>query len=572
MKQFKDAGLHEDIIRAIGEMGFEEPTPIQQQVIPQILQSKSDLIGLAQTGTGKTAAFGLPVIHQTDATSAQTQTLILSPTRELSLQIARELKGYTKYSGKIGVVAVYGGASAESQIKELRSNAQVVVGTPGRVLDLLKRKKLNVSNIQRLILDEADEMLSMGFQDELNAILERTGQEKQVMLFSATMPGAIAGMANKYMNQPVEISVGKKNTGADNVRHTYHLIRAKDRYPALRRIVDMNPGLYGIVFCRTRRETREVAEQLMQDGYDADALHGDLSQAQREMIMKKFRMKHLRLLVATDVAARGIDVNDLTHIINYNLPDDPEVYIHRTGRTGRIGKKGEAISLIHHKEKGKMRTIEKMAGKHIQQKDVPNGRDICEKQLLHYVDKLENREVDEKKTERLLPDVISKLEGLSREELIRKVVSLEFERFFSYYDDAPDLNVSRSGDKKEKMPERGPTSRRGANEDTSPGKGSRRKRQARKNSGKVRLQNFYINKGKNQKLDKRELLRLINEQMNDRGLEIGKIDIQNNLSFFEIDARYENQVIRSFQNVTYNGSRVDVNLAKSSTGVGALSH
>lgn len=610
MKQFKDAGLHEDIIRAIGEMGFEEPTPIQQQVIPQILQSKSDLIGLAQTGTGKTAAFGLPVIHQTDATSAQTQTLILSPTRELSLQIARELKGYTKYSGGIGVVAVYGGASAETQIKELRSNAQVVVGTPGRVLDLLKRRKLNVSNIQRLILDEADEMLSMGFQDELNAILERTGQEKQVMLFSATMPGAIAGMANKYMNQPVEISVGKKNTGADNVRHTYHLIRAKDRYPALRRIVDMNPGLYGIVFCRTRRETREIAEKLMQDGYDADALHGDLSQAQREMIMKKFRMKHLRLLVATDVAARGIDVNDLTHIINYNLPDDPEVYIHRTGRTGRIGKKGEAVSLIHHKEKGKMRTIEKMAGKHIQQKDVPNGRDICEKQLLYYVDKLENREVDEKKTERLMPDVISKLEGLSREELIRKVVSLEFERFFSYYDDAPDLNVSRRDEKKDKMADRGKnqknkknkgidaatgkagkiknsphddkvnggsdlngnTSSRKTDKDTSAGKGSRRKRQARKNSGRVRLQNFYINKGKNQKLDKRELLRLINEQMNDRGLEIGKIDIQNNLSFFEIDARYENELIRSFQNVTYNGSSVDVNLAKSSTGAGALSH
>jgi len=555
MNLFKEAGLHEHILHAIGEMGFEEPTPIQKQVIPQILQSQNDLIGLAQTGTGKTAAFGLPVIQQTDAASPGTQTLILSPTRELCLQITQELKNYSKYYGKIGVVPVYGGASAEEQIRALKSNAQVVVGTPGRVLDLLKRRKLNISSISRLILDEADEMLSMGFKEELNAILEKTNPEKQVLLFSATMPRDIAHIARKYMDKPVEISVGRKNTGAENVEHSYYMVHARDRYKALRRIVDMNPNLYGIVFCRTRRETREVADKLMQDGYEADALHGDLSQAQRDMIMKKFRMNHLRLLVATDVAARGIDVNDLTHIINYNLPDDPEVYIHRTGRTGRVGKKGQAISLIHVKEQGKIRTIQKMVGKTFKQERVPDGKDICQKQLFHFIDQVENTQVDEERIREFIPGIVKKLEWLDKEELIKRFVSLEFDRFLSYYEGAPDLNVPAP--KKREASGKEDAGRQGRRK-----KGSDTSSSGKKRNSDVRFQKFFINQGKKQKMDKRELLKLINQNMHDRSLEIGKIDIQNNFSFFQVDAQYEEKLLKAFQKARFNGKKVEVNLAR----------
>lgn len=559
MNLFEEAGLQENILHAIGEMGFEEPTPIQKQVIPQILQSQNDVIGLAQTGTGKTAAFGLPVIQQTETGSSGTQTLILSPTRELCLQITQELKSYSKYVGKIGVVPVYGGASAEEQIRALKANAQVVVGTPGRVLDLLKRKKLRISGISRLILDEADEMLSMGFKEELNAILEQTNPEKQVLLFSATMPRDIAHIARKYMDQPVEISAGRKNIGAENVEHTYYMVHARDRYKALRRIVDMNPSLYGIVFCRTRRETREVAEKLMQDGYDADALHGDLSQAQRDMIMKKFRMNHLKLLIATDVAARGIDVNDLTHIINYNLPDDPEVYIHRTGRTGRVGKKGQAISLIHVKEQGKIRTIQKMVGKTFKQQPVPDGKDICRKQLFHFVDQVENTQVDEDRIRDFIPGILKKLEWLDKEELIKRFVSLEFERFLSYYEGAPDLNVPAASKKTAEKP--------GYEKKDMPGRAGRKKNAGKPSSHNrrdkdVRFQRFFINQGKKQKLDKRELLKLINQSMNDRSLEIGKIDIQNNFSFFQVDARYEEKLLMAFRKAKFNGKEVEVNLAK----------
>jgi len=565
MNLFEQAGLQENILHAIGEMGFEEPTPIQKQVIPQILQSQDDVIGLAQTGTGKTAAFGLPVIQQTDTASPGTQTLILSPTRELCLQITQELKNYSKYVGKIGVIPVYGGASAEEQIRALKANAQVVVGTPGRVLDLLKRKKLKISGISRLILDEADEMLSMGFKEELNAILEQTNPEKQVLLFSATMPRDIAHIARKYMDQPVEISVGRKNTGAENVEHTYYMVHARDRYKALRRIVDMNPSLYGIVFCRTRRETREVAEKLMQEGYDADALHGDLSQAQRDMIMKKFRLNHLKLLVATDVAARGIDVNDLTHIINYNLPDDPEVYIHRTGRTGRVGKKGQAISLIHVKEQGKIRAIQKMVGKTIKQQRVPDGKDICQKQLFHFIDQVENTQVEEERIREFIPGILKKLEWLDKEELIKRFVSLEFERFLSYYEGAQDLNVP--------VPSKKRNDKQSPGKQDAPGKGGSKKNAGKSSSRNkrdkdVRFQRFFINQGKKQNLDKRELLKLINQNMNDRSLEIGKIDIQNNFSFFQVDARYEEKLLKAFQKAKFNGKKVEVNLAKRNASAG----
>jgi ATP-dependent RNA helicase DeaD len=540
MHLFKEAGLGEDVLQAIGELGFETPTPIQEKVIPHLISSREDMIGLAQTGTGKTAAFGLPVIEQTDGNSKQTQTLILSPTRELCLQITQDLQNYSKYKGRIGVVPVYGGASAEVQIRALRSNAQVVVGTPGRVLDLLKRKKLNLSNITRLILDEADEMLSMGFKDELDAILERTGQDKQVLLFSATMPKAIARIAYKYMNRPVEISVGRKNTGASNVRHMYCVVRARDRYQALRRIIDHNPKMYGIVFCRTRQETKEVAGQLMEEGYHADALHGDLSQAQRDMIMKKFKLQHLQLLVATDVAARGIDVSDLSHIINYNLPDDPEVYIHRTGRTGRIGKKGIAISLIHMKEKNRIFAIEKMVEKDFEQVKVPDAKSIVEKQLFNYIEGVENSPVDDASMNPFLPGILKKLEWLSKEELLKRFVSLEFSRLLAYYEGATDLNVRENPHKgKKKKPD--------------PGK-------------PVRFTRIFINQGKKQKMETRELLKLINQRLNNRSVEIGKIDVQNNFSFFSIDARYAEQLMRAFQGLWFNGFPVEVNLATRKKG------
>ncbi|HKL38029.1 MAG TPA: DEAD/DEAH box helicase [Bacteroidales bacterium] len=536
MNLFKEAGLGEDVLHAIGELGFEAPTPIQEKVIPQILSSPDDLIGLAQTGTGKTAAFGLPVIEQTDVGSKATQTLILSPTRELCLQITKDLKTYARYKGKIGVVPVYGGASAETQIKELRSNAQIVVGTPGRVLDLIKRKKLNISNISRLILDEADEMLSMGFKEELDAILERASSEKQVLLFSATMARDIANIARRYMVNPVEISVGKRNTGAANVQHMYCMVHARDRYQALRRIVDMNPNLYGIVFCRTRRETREVAEQLMEEGYNADALHGDLSQAQRDAIMKKFRIKNLQLLVATDVAARGIDVDDLTHIINYNLPDDSEIYVHRTGRTGRVGKKGVAVSLIQKRDVSKIYSLEKMVGKEFQLMKVPGAHEIVKKQLFSYIDQVESTQVDEDRISQFLPEILKKMDWLDKEELLKRFVSLEFSRLLSYYDKAPDLNV-----KEAPAPDKSKKSRRDKN---------------------VRFTRFFINQGKKQKMDTRGLLKLINQNMNNRSVEIGKIDVQNNFSFFSLDARYEQEALKVFQKAKFNGSQVEVNLAK----------
>ncbi|MFM8448939.1 MAG: DEAD/DEAH box helicase, partial [Haliscomenobacter sp.] len=387
---FEDLGLNPQVLRAVQELGFETPTPIQEKAIPHLLQSKDDLVAFAQTGTGKTAAFGLPVIHQVDPHKSSVQMLALCPTRELCLQITRELTNYSKYIPGLKVVAVYGGAEISRQISELNQGPQIVVGTPGRALDLINRRKLVVDNIRWLVLDEADEMLSMGFKDELDAILATTPSTKQTLLFSATMPEEMVGIAQKYMHDPVEISAGKRNMGAENVQHHYYLVHAKDKYLALKRIADYYPNIYGIVFCRTRQETKEVADKLMEDGYNADALHGDLSQAQRDYVMQRFRLKQLQMLVATDVAARGLDVNNLSHVINYNLPDDPEVYIHRSGRTGRAGKSGISILIANMREKGKIGFIEKKIGKRFDQKPVPTGSDICEKQLFHMIDRIEN--------------------------------------------------------------------------------------------------------------------------------------------------------------------------------------
>ena len=556
MLTFEETGIGPELLKAIKELGFENPTPIQEKTIPALLKSGKDMIGLAQTGTGKTAAFGLPLIQLADTGSKKVEALILCPTRELCIQITGDLENYSKYLKGFRTTAVYGGANIQQQIRSLKDGCQLVVGTPGRVIDLIKRKVLKISNIKWLVLDEADEMLNMGFKDDLETIMSETPEEKQTLLFSATMPREIASMAEKYMHEPMEITVGKKNAGAENVDHEYYMVHARDRYPALKRIVDINPSIYGIVFCRTRMETKEVSDKLIQDGYNADALHGDLSQAQRDHVMNRFRLRHIQLLVATDVAARGLDVTDLTHIINYNLPDELDVYLHRSGRTGRASKLGTSIVIVHTRENNKIHELEKRVGKKFQRKMVPVGRDICEKQLFNLIDKMENVEVNESQITQYLPVIYKKLEWLDRENLIKHFVSIEFNRFLEYYKNAPDLNVNsnerdsgrfetrerRSGKRGEIRVPRNITDQSG-NRDTN-------------------FSRFFINMGTKDSLNPGKMIAMINEHTRQRNIEIGKIDILRNFSFFEVDSSYEKDIRNAFKNVEYNNVPVIVELSK----------
>lgn len=533
-------------MRAVQELGFETPTPIQEKAIPHLLQSKDDLVAFAQTGTGKTAAFGLPVIHQVDPHKSSVQMLALCPTRELCLQITRELTNYSKYIPGLKVVAVYGGAEISRQISELNQGPQIVVGTPGRALDLINRRKLVVDNIRWLVLDEADEMLSMGFKDELDAILATTPSTKQTLLFSATMPEEMVGIAQKYMHDPVEISAGKRNMGAENVQHHYYLVHAKDKYLALKRIADYYPNIYGIVFCRTRQETKEVADKLMEDGYNADALHGDLSQAQRDYVMQRFRLKQLQMLVATDVAARGLDVNNLSHVINYNLPDDPEVYIHRSGRTGRAGKSGISILIANMREKGKIGFIEKKIGKRFDQKPVPTGSDICEKQLFHMIDRIENIEIKDAQIEQFLPAIYKRLSWLTREDLIQRFVSIEFNHFLAYYKNAPDINVEATSKKGERA-ERGERGERGKSKF---GEGRREE--------KVSWVKIYINQGKKDNVGAKQLIELINRNTRGKSLRIGRIDLSRNFSLVEIEPQHQDSLVQALNGTEYNGVTLQV--------------
>jgi ATP-dependent RNA helicase DeaD len=533
MNTFIEMGLAPELLRAVDELGFDNPTPIQQKAIPVILNGGNDLVVLAQTGTGKTAAYGLPILQLGDTDNHHLQTLVLCPTRELCMQITKDLTRYAMYTHSVKVVPVYGGASIGDQIRAIKNGCQIVVGTPGRVLDLLGKKVLNLSGIRWMILDEADEMLNMGFKDDLDAILAETPGEKQILLFSATMPDEVAKIARKYMHSPEEVSVGKRNAGADNVSHEYFMVHARDRYPALKRIVDINPSVYGIVFCRTRVETKEVADKLMQDGYNADALHGDLSQSQRDYVMNRFRLKNLQLLVATDVAARGLDVQDLSHIINYNLPDDPEIYIHRSGRTGRAGKTGICISLIHTRESGRIKDLERLIHKTFEKKMVPGGREICETQLLNLVDKVEKTVVDEVNIKKYLPSIFEKLEWLEREELIKRFISVEFNRFLEYYKDAPDLNVTSHSKQNE-------TSQR---------------------SSTTNFARFHINLGTKQALTPSALISLINRNSHGKRIEFGKIEILRKFSFFEIDQSREKHLIMDMKNVLFDGFPVTIELS-----------
>lgn len=537
MTTFLETGLKQEILKAIDDLGFITPTPIQEQTIPVILASDGDIVALAQTGTGKTAAFGLPILHRIDENAYGVQVLVLCPTRELCMQITSDITLFSKYMKQVIPVAVYGGASIETQIKKLKKGGQIVVGTPGRVLDLIRRKVLKLGSVKWLVLDEADEMLNMGFKDDIDTILAETPEGRQTLLFSATMPREIKDIAVNYMKDPSEISVGKRNAGAENVRHEYYVVHAKDRYLALKRIVDINPSIYGIVFCRTRQETKEVADHLMQDGYNADALHGDLSQAQRDYVMNRFRLKNLQILVATDVAARGLDVNDLTHVINYNLPDELEVYVHRSGRTGRAGKSGISVSIIHTRETGKITSLEKILHKTIEHRKVPGGREICEKQLFNLIDRVEKTSVNESQIQQYLPGIYKKLDWLNREELIKHFVSVEFNRFLAYYENAPDLNVQIR--------------------EKSGGKGNRQ-------TARV-YSRFYINLGTKNGIDPPGIINLINKYTKGQRVEIGKIDLMKKFAFLEVDRRSEKDVLNAFRNVTYNDIKVVVQLSKPDT-------
>lgn len=598
MTLFNEMGLSTEIQSAIEELGYEQPTPIQEKVVPFLLESKQDMVALAQTGTGKTAAFGLPIIEQIDTAQRSIQALILSPTRELAMQIANDLKKYSKNVKNLRSAVVYGGSDIRAQISELERGVQIVVGTPGRTLDLIKRKKLKVNEIRWVVLDEADEMLSMGFKDDLDAILENSPDEKQTLLFSATMPKEIVAISKKYMKDIFEISVGKRNTGADTVEHNYYLVHAKDRYIALKRIADVNPNIYGIIFCRTRAETKEVADKLMQDGYNADALHGDLSQSQRDHVMARFRGKHLQMLVATDVAARGLDVDDLTHVINYNLPDDPEIYVHRSGRTGRAGKSGISVTLIHLREKGKLKQVERTLNKPFIKKVVPSGKEICGKQLFSLIDKVEKVEVNETQIAEFMPVIYKKLAWLEREELIKHFVSVEFNTFLKYYENAPDINVDESrandrdydrgdrrgrgdrdrsrgrddrgfrGDSRDRGRDRGDRGDRdrGRGRDDRGGRGERSDRgnfgDRDRSRGNYEFSRFFFNMGKKNGISKRTIIDLINQQNPGKSVEIGSIEVLKGFSFFEVDKKYEGEIIKSFKDATYKGERIDIDLAK----------
>jgi len=553
MSTFQELGLHDEIIEAITELGYQAPTPIQKEAIPQVLTSKTDLIALAQTGTGKTAAFGLPIINQIDVTSTKTQSIILCPTRELCLQISKDLESYSKKIKGLKITAVYGGTSIDPQIRALTKGTQVVVGTPGRVIDLIMRRKLKLQNVQWLVLDEADEMLSMGFKDDLDTILAETPQDKQTLLFSATMPSGIQKITKAYMDNPNTIEVAKRNTGNTDVEHEYYMVSARDRYLALKRLADMNPDIYGIVFCRTRRETKEVADKLMQDGYNADSLHGDLSQAQRDYVMNRFRNGMLQILVATDVAARGLDVNELTHVINYNLPDDPEVYVHRSGRTGRAGNKGKSITIIHTREMRRVRELEKMIGHKFAQQKVPTGSAICEVQLMKLIDNVKEIEVNQDQINPFMPAVMEKLGHMEKEDIIKHFVSAEFNRFLDYYKDARDLNDIKNtrSDRDE-----GRKSRRDRRDRKE--RGDRLGGQQRRSRGSGEFARFFINAGKSNRLNPQRLMGMINEHSPLDGVEIGQIDIQNNFAFFEVDKALADEVVPAFKDKDLDGLRLSV--------------
>lgn len=550
MKTFKELGVASEIGEAIQELGFEQPMPVQEEVIPLLLSETRDIIALAQTGTGKTAAFGLPIIQKIDVKDKSTQTLILCPTRELCLQISGDLNDYSKYVDGVKILPVYGGSSIDSQIRSLKRGVQIIVATPGRLIDLLNRKVVTLDAVHTVVLDEADEMLNMGFTESIDDILSRVPSSRSMLLFSATMPKEISRITKKYMEKPKEIVIGKKNEGALNVKHLYYMVSARDKYLALKRIADYYPNIYGILFCRTRRETQEIADKLIQDGYDADSLHGDLSQSQRDLVMGKFRNKNLQFLVATDVAARGIDVDDVTHVINYGLPDDVESYNHRSGRTGRAGKNGTSISIIHIKEQGKIAQLEKSLNKKFEKRTLPTGDVICEKQLFNLVDKIEKVKVNDEEIDRLLPSIFRKLDWLEKEDIIKRVVSLEFNRLLEYYQSAEEIiEPTQRSSRKERDGNKRSMDRR----DRDGGA-----RQAEK--GYTRI---FINIGKMDGANPANLMGFINDHVTGK-VKIGRIDLLKNFSFFEVPENTAPKVVSTFKGLFVEDRKLVVEVAEQS--------
>lgn len=550
MKTFEELGVSQEIRKAIEEMGYENPMPVQEEVIPYLLGNGNDVVALAQTGTGKTAAFGLPLIQKIDVKNCVPQALVLCPTRELCLQIAGDLTDYSKYITDLKILPVYGGSSIDSQIRSMKRGVHIIVATPGRLIDLMERKVARLETVRDVVMDEADEMLNMGFTDSINTILENVPKDRNTLMFSATMSPEIARIAKTYLHDAKEITIGTKNEGSKNVNHVAYIVHAKDKYLALKRVVDFYPQIYGIVFCRTRKETQEIADKLIQDGYSADSLHGELSQAQRDLVMQKFRQRHLQLLVATDVAARGLDVDSLTHVINYGLPDDIESYTHRSGRTGRAGKTGISIAIINLREKGKMREIERIIKKKLEVSELPTGKEICEQQLIKVIDDIEKVKVSEDEIETFLPGIYRKLDWLSKEDLIKRVVSLEFNRFLDYYKNAPEIEQPKANDKKAETKE----SRKGDKEKVG--------RKAEK--GYTRL---FLNLGKTDGFYTNQIIDLVNRNLKKERIQIGRIDLMQNFSFFEVIQEQAPQVIKALNKVVLSGGRkVCVEIAGENTG------
>lgn len=537
---FKLLGISDDVVNAVTDLGFENPTPIQEQAIPVLLEGSNDFVGLAQTGTGKTAAFGLPLIELIDFKLNKPQALILCPTRELCLQIASDIKNYSKNISGASVVAVYGGANIMQQLREIRNGVQIVVATPGRMLDIIGRKAIDFTSVKYVVLDEADEMLNMGFQEDINEILSTTPDDKKTWLFSATMPPEVRRIAKNYMDNPTELTMGTKNTGNVNIEHEYYMVRARDKYAALKRIVDFNPEIFAVVFCKTKLDTQDVAEHLIKDGYNADALHGDLSQQQRDKVMQRFRDRNMQLLIATDVAARGIDVNNVTHVINYSLPDEIESYTHRSGRTGRAGKTGISICIINSKEVGKIRQIERIIGKQFTKAELPTGFDVCEKQLFSLIHKVNNVEVNESQIEQYIPRIMDEFGDLSKEDIIKRFASLEFNRFLEYYKNAPDLNASAD--------DRGERGVRGE-------RGERGERGSRSSEGYTRL---FINLGSVDDFTRGDLLSFVCNNGKISGKNVGKIDLKGVYSFFEVENEAVDSLFNNFKGIEFNNRGVRI--------------
>jgi len=546
LKTFEELGVSEEIRHAIEELGFEQPMPVQEEVIPYLLGNRNDVIALAQTGTGKTAAFGIPLLQRIDPQSRETQALVLSPTRELCLQIADDMKDFSKYMEGINIVSVYGGASIETQIRALRHGAQIIVATPGRLIDLMHRGKAKLDNVYNVVLDEADEMLNMGFSESINEIFEGLPEDRNTLLFSATMSREIEKIAKNYLHDYKEIVVGSRNEGAENVNHVYYMVNAKDKYLALKRIVDYYPRIYAIIFCRTKRETQEIADKLIHDGYNAESLHGDLSQQQRDLTMQKFRQHLTQLLVATDVAARGLDVDDLTHVINFGLPDDIESYTHRSGRTGRAGKKGTSIAIIHTRERSKMRAIEKEIGKEFVEGEIPTSKEICKKQLYKVMDEIMKTDVNDEEIEPFMGEINRHFEFIDKEDVIKKIVSREFGRFLAYYANAPEIEKPTSKSQRKERSNRGERSQGGRGGSRKPEQGYRR---------------LFINLGKADGFFPGEVMQYVNKYVKGRQ-EIGHIDLLSKFSYIEVPEADANKVMKALDGTIYKGREVRCNDAE----------